>query len=87
MHRHHVEEHVSSGPVANSLFPRQERPGELEANTASKILERLALTRLVPHVTVSPSFDSLQSAYRRRHFTDTALLMVTKDIYDSFNNR
>ena len=31
-------------------------------NTVSKILERLVLARIVPHVTASTSFDPMQSA-------------------------
>ena len=33
-------------------------------NTIGKILERLALSRFFPHVSKSPSFSPLQSAYR-----------------------
>ena len=56
-------------------------------NTVSKIIERLALARIAPHVTTSPSFDPMQSAYRRRHSTETALLKITNDIYEGFDNR
>ena len=50
-------------------------------NSISKILERLALTRLQPHITASSSFDSLQSAYRKGHSTETALLSTLTNIY------
>jgi len=55
-------------------------------NTISKILERLALSRLMPHVISSSSFDPMQSAYRRFYSTGTALLKVTSDIYQAFDH-
>jgi len=55
-------------------------------NTISKILERLVLARIVPHVSVSPSFDAVQSAYRKSHSTETALLKITDDIFNGFND-
>jgi len=54
-------------------------------NTISKLLERLVLARIVPHVSSSPSFDAVQSAYRRHHSTETALLKITDDIYAGFD--
>ena len=53
-------------------------------NTFSKMLERLVLTRLVPHVSSLPNFDVVQSAYRRHHSTETALLKLTDDIFARF---
>jgi len=55
-------------------------------NMISKILERLALSRLMPHVISSSSFDPMQSAYRRFYSTGTALLKVTSDIYQAFDH-
>ena len=45
--------------------------------TISMIMARLALVRLRQHLVGSPSFNSAQSAYRRRHSTETALLRTT----------
>ena len=42
----------------------------------SKILERLVLARLQPHIHSSRNFSPFQSAYRRSYSTETALLMV-----------
>jgi len=56
-------------------------------NTISKILERLALVRLVPHVSASPSSDMMQSGYRKWHSTETALLKITNDIFEGFDSR
>ena len=39
--------------------------------------ERLALVRLRQHLVGSPSFNSAQTAYRRRHWTEMALLRTT----------
>ena len=55
-------------------------------NTISKIIERLVLTRLVQHVSLSPNFDSFQSAYKRHHSTETALLKLTDDIFARFDD-
>ena len=49
-------------------------------NTIGKILERLALSRLLPHISKSPSFSPLQSAYRTFHSTETALLISSQMI-------
>ena len=40
-------------------------------------MERLALVRLRQHLVGSPNFNSAQSAYRRRHSTETVLLRMT----------
>jgi len=55
-------------------------------NTISKILERLALVRIIPHVMSSSNFNPLQSAYRKRHSTETALLRITNDILTGFDD-
>jgi len=49
--------------------------------TVSKVIERLVLARLRPHLLASPSFARLQSAYRRGHSTETALLHVMNSVY------
>ena len=55
-------------------------------NTIGKMLERLALARLFPHISVSPSFCPLQSAYRKFHSTETALLKLTNDIMETIDS-
>jgi len=48
--------------------------------TFSKVLEKLALARLQPHLLSSSNFSRFQSAYRSGHSTETALLRVFSDI-------
>ena len=48
-------------------------------NTIGKLLERLILVRLQPHVINCSSFNDHQSAYRAGHSTETALLRITND--------
>jgi hypothetical protein len=50
-------------------------------HTISKIIERLFLTRVIDHVERAPSFNRFQSAYRRGHSTETALLRMLNDVY------
>jgi hypothetical protein len=55
-------------------------------NNISKILERLFLTRLLPHITISPNFNPLQSAYRKHHSTETSLIHLLDSIYHAADN-
>jgi hypothetical protein len=52
-------------------------------NNISKILEKLFLSRLQPHVLTSPNFNPYQSAYRRNHSTETALLCTLDHVFHS----
>ena len=52
-------------------------------NNISKIIERLFLARLQPHITASPNFNQPQSAYRQHHSTETALLVTLNSIFRS----
>ena len=55
-------------------------------NTIGKISERLALARLFPHISISPSFCPLQSAYLKFHSTETAPLKLTNDIMETIDS-
>ena len=52
-------------------------------NNISKILERLFMSRLQPHVLASGNFNPFQSAYRRNHSTETALLCTLDNVFNS----
>jgi len=54
-------------------------------NNTSKILEKLFLSRLQPHILTSPKFNPYQSAYRSNHSTETALLCILNHVYHSDN--
>lgn len=49
-------------------------------NNISKILEKLFLARLIPHISSSSNFNPHQSAYRQYHSTETALLHLVDSI-------
>ena len=49
-------------------------------STTSKLLEKLVLKRVRPHVMLTGNFSEYQSAYRVGHSTETALLRVVDDV-------
>ena len=53
----------------------------------SKITERVASIQVVDHLTLHHLFPGTQSAYRKHHSTETALLKVTNDILFSMNRQ
>jgi len=55
-------------------------------NNISKILQRLFLTRLQPYIASLPSFNHLQSAYRKHQSTETSLIHFLDSIYHAANN-
>ena len=56
-------------------------------NTISKIIERLCLARLLPHIAATGKFNPLQSAYRKYHSTETALLKILDDLNKIVDSR
>ena len=46
----------------------------------SKVIEKVISRRLNEHLTNNSLFDPLQSAYRDKHSTETALIIVQNDI-------
>ena len=71
---------AKSGP--DSSLPLKFRPFS-NLNTVSKILERLALIQLRPHLLNSSNFNEYQSGFRTGHSTETALLEVLDGVYTS----
>ena len=57
----------------------------LNLNTISKVLERLLLARLISHVSIN--LCRLQSADRRYHFTEMALLRIFNDLFEAANGK
>jgi hypothetical protein len=55
-------------------------------NTISKIVERVYMARLATHVKHSPNYNRFQSAYRRGHSTETAVLRMLNDVYHTADN-
>jgi hypothetical protein len=60
--------------------PKNYRPIS-NLQTIGKVIERLFLARILPCIAASGRFSPLQSAYRKRHSTETALLKITDDLY------
>ena len=56
-------------------------------STVSKVIERLILNRLKPHLHSSRGFCRLQSAYRSGHSTETALLHVMNQVYSAADEK
>ena len=51
----------------------------------SKLLERLVAAQLVLHLETSNLLPPLQSRFRPRHLTETAVLHVLSDILEAFD--
>jgi len=73
-------------PGLESLSPVNYRPIS-NLTTVSKVLERLVLTRLRPHLLGSANFSQFQSAYRKGHSAETALLEVLDSMYTTANDK
>ena len=56
-------------------------------STVSKVLERLLLARLCPHLLGSINFSQFQSAYRKGHCTETELLEVLDSVYTAADDK
>ena len=71
---------------ANQADPSNFRPIS-NLSTISKVLERLALGQLRPHLLSSPNFCSHQSGFRTGHSTETALFEMLNDVYTAGDDR
>ena len=68
------------------LLPENYRPIS-NLNTISKVLERLALARLRPHLFASANFEPFQCGYRSGHSTETALLHVLDSVFTAGDDK
>ena len=59
----------------------------ISINFISKILERIIHSRLKTHLNTFPSLSRFQSAYRKFHSTETALLRIHNDLLQSINTQ
>ena len=55
--------------------------------TLSKLLEKLYLSRLRPHLATTGRMDPFQSAYRSNCSTETALVKLFGDLYDGMDGK
>ena len=53
----------------------------------SKLTERVVANRITDHVTINDLAEHSQSAYRRFHSTETAVLKIKNDIMNALNKR
>jgi len=72
-------------PGLETSSPANYRPIS-NLTTDSKVLERLVLTRMRPHLLGSANFSQFQSAYRKGDSTET-LLEVLDSVYTAANDK
>ena len=53
----------------------------------SKVIEKVVASRLVDHMTENNLMDPMQSAYRKGHSTETALLRLHNDVVSAVDRR
>lgn len=74
-------------------IPKRARPVEIEhfrpitiLCAASKLLEAMAYKQISDYVDANDLLDPLQSGFRRRHGTHTALIKIADDIREAIDN-
>ena len=80
-----VRTHRSNGDRLDTNELKNFRP-ITNLSTISKIIERLALSRLKPFITSSVNFGQLQSAYRQGHSTESALNNIFDDMLSDIDS-
>lgn len=81
---------MSTHPPTENEFLNTHPPTEnefLNLSFVAKVIEKCAATQLVEHLHTNSLADPLQSAYRARHSTETALIKVLSDITTDIDSR
>jgi hypothetical protein len=82
--------HAQITPILKKPSLKPDEPNNFRPisnlNSVSKLLERLALARLSPTIVSSTNFNPLQSAYRKKHSTETCTLKTLSDVYRTIDS-
>ena len=70
--------------INNPMLPSDYRPISL-LSVLSKIIEKIAAKQMVAYLSQHMLFDINQSAYRKNHGCQTALLKITDDLYQALD--
>jgi Reverse transcriptase (RNA-dependent DNA polymerase) len=73
-------------PGLDQSVPANYRPIS-NLHTVSKIIGRLRLARLKPHLLATGNFNPLQSAYRSGHSTEIALQRIMDSYYNAIDGK
>jgi retron-type reverse transcriptase len=82
----YISGYIHSGKIWKNLFAKRDISKMMQDTTISKVLERLVLIQLRPHLLNSANFSEYQSGYRAGHSTETALLEILGGIYTAADN-
>ena len=76
-----------SNPSVKETWTGSEWLEEFSTHVISKILEKVVLTQLQKHLSENDLLEIRQSAYRKNHSTETALLSVVDGLLRNANDR
>ena len=71
-------------PNLSTSDPQNFRP-VANLNSISKIIERLVLTRMLLHIAPTNNCNPFQSAYKKHHSTESALLCILDDLHSEMD--
>ena len=73
-------------PGLDQSVPENYRPIS-NLHTISKLIERLVLGQLKPHLLATRNLNPLQTAYRSGHSTETALQRILDSFYEAIDGK
>ena len=76
-----------SNPSVKETWTGSKWLEEFSTHVISKILEKVVLTQLQKHLSENDLLEIRQSAYRKNHSTETALLSVVDGLLRNANDR